>query len=103
MPHPPPPRKWVPLDREHFQNPDRTSALFRCLNIANMIALDSGITLRVMNYNILCTQYATTQMYGYCPTWALDWKYRRELIAQEIERYDPDVLCLQVESALFSL
>lgn len=33
-----------------------------------------------MCYNVLCEKYATRQMYGYCPSWALNWEYRKKVI-----------------------
>lgn len=38
----------------------------------------SGI-FTVMCYNVLCDKYATRQMYGYCPSWALNWDYRKKV------------------------
>lgn len=38
----------------------------------------SGI-FTVMCYNVLCDKYATRQMYGYCPSWALSWEYRKKV------------------------
>lgn len=32
-----------------------------------------------MCYNVLCDKYATRQMYGYCPSWALTWEYRKKV------------------------
>ncbi|KAL9544644.1 hypothetical protein MBANPS3_007511 [Mucor bainieri] len=49
----------------------------------------------VLCYNILCQKYATPQAYGYTPSWALSWDYRRELLVSEILGYNPDVFCLQ--------
>jgi CCR4-NOT transcription complex subunit 6 len=55
-----------------------------------------------MCYNILCSKYATSQMYFYCPVWALDWSYRKSRIMTEIQQSCPDVLCLQeLEMAQF--
>lgn len=34
-------------------------------------------------------------MYGYTPSWALAWEYRRELILHEITSYAADIICLQ--------
>lgn len=33
-----------------------------------------------MCYNVLCDKYATRQMYGYCPSWALAWEYRKKVV-----------------------
>ncbi|KDQ55803.1 hypothetical protein JAAARDRAFT_195620 [Jaapia argillacea MUCL 33604] len=52
-------------------------------------------TFSVLCYNILCEKYATERMYGYTPSWALAWDYRKELILTEIMNYDADFLCLQ--------
>ncbi|XP_077860443.1 CCR4-NOT transcription complex subunit 6 isoform X2 [Macaca mulatta] len=71
----PPPRSWIML-----QEPDRTrpTALFS-----------------VMCYNVLCDKYATRQLYGYCPSWALNWDYRKKAIIQEILSCNADIVSLQ--------
>ncbi|KAF4790863.1 CCR4-NOT transcription complex subunit 6 [Turdus rufiventris] len=71
----PPPRSWIML-----QEPDRTrpTALFS-----------------VMCYNVLCDKYATRQLYGYCPSWALNWEYRKKAIMQEILSCNADIISLQ--------
>ncbi|XP_002730926.1 CCR4-NOT transcription complex subunit 6-like [Saccoglossus kowalevskii] len=71
----PPQRQWI-----QFAAPDRTrpTAIFS-----------------VMCYNVLCDKYATRQIYGYCPSWALDWDYRRKGIMQEILQYGADIISLQ--------
>ncbi|XP_048884668.1 CCR4-NOT transcription complex subunit 6 isoform X2 [Brienomyrus brachyistius] len=71
----PPSRSWIAL-----QEPDRTrpSALFS-----------------VMCYNVLCDKYATRQLYGYCPSWALNWEYRKKSIMQEILSCSADIISLQ--------
>lgn len=50
----------------------------------------------VMCYNVLCDKYATTQMYAYCPSWALAWDYRKKVILGEIRHYTADIITLQV-------
>jgi CCR4-NOT transcription complex subunit 6 len=56
----------------------------------------------VMSYNILSDRYATSQMYGYTPTWALRWERRGQAILQEILSFGADIICLQeVEAGLF--
>jgi len=50
----------------------------------------------VMCYNVLCDKYATRQLYGYCPSWALNWQHRRRHIFEEIHHYGADVINLQV-------
>ena len=54
-----------------------------------------------MCYNVLCDKYATRQVYGYCPTWALDWEYRKVRIMDQIRHTAADIITLQV-TILFS-
>lgn len=49
-----------------------------------------------MCYNVLCDKYCTRQMYGYCPTWALNWDYRKKGIIEEIRHNAADIISLQV-------
>ncbi|XP_077505686.1 CCR4-NOT transcription complex subunit 6-like twin isoform X3 [Amblyomma americanum] len=80
----PPQRPWV-----HVGNPTRSQP---------------STVLTVMCYNVLCDKYATRQVYGYCPTWALSWEYRRKGIMDEIRHYAADVISLQeVEMEQFHL
>lgn len=56
----------------------------------------------VLTYNTLCQHYATSKLYGYTPSWALDWEYRKKLLLKEVELFDGDIVCLQeVETQLF--
>ncbi|KAI8357127.1 Endonuclease/exonuclease/phosphatase [Mortierella sp. GBAus27b] len=75
VPLPPPEREWVTLEDSTGSNGQDTFTMF-C-------------------YNILAENYATPQMYGYTPSWALTWEYRKELILQEILAYGADIVCLQ--------
>ncbi|KZT42509.1 hypothetical protein SISSUDRAFT_980232 [Sistotremastrum suecicum HHB10207 ss-3] len=81
VPASPPERNWVYLqseaERRAAEN-DPTSESFSLLS-----------------YNILCDRCATPNLYGYTPSWALSWEYRKGLILQEIQSYDADFLCLQ--------
>ncbi|KAG8863566.1 Glucose-repressible alcohol dehydrogenase transcriptional effector [Tulasnella sp. 330] len=52
-------------------------------------------TFTLLSYNILCERAATPSMYGYTPSWALSWDFRKDLILHEISSYDADFLCLQ--------
>ncbi|CAG8501267.1 11503_t:CDS:2 [Acaulospora colombiana] len=52
-------------------------------------------TFTLLCYNILCDKYATTQLYGYTPSWALSWDYRKDRIANEVLNYNADIVCLQ--------
>ena len=49
-----------------------------------------------MSYNILFEKYCTRQLYGYCPSWALRWDYRKGEILKEIIQYRADIVSLQV-------
>ncbi|KAK3579436.1 hypothetical protein CHS0354_028235 [Potamilus streckersoni] len=71
----PPQRHWIPLTRPEQNRP---AAIFT-----------------VMCYNVLCDKYCTRQMYGYCPTWALNWEYRKKGIIEEIHSCAADIICLQ--------
>jgi len=56
----------------------------------------------VMCYNVLCDRYATRNLYGYCPQWALNWEYRKKGILDEIRHYAADIITLQeVETEQF--
>lgn len=56
--------------------------------------LSSG-TFTVLSYNILSDAYATSEIYSYCPSWALSWAYRRQNLLREIVGYRADIVCLQ--------
>ncbi|KAG1056675.1 hypothetical protein G6F46_003836 [Rhizopus delemar] len=80
---PPPPREWIPVEGDTSND-------------------DDSDKFSVLCYNILCQKYATSQAYGYTPSWALNWDYRKELILTEIANYNADIVCLQeVEMALY--
>ncbi|KAH9261893.1 hypothetical protein BASA81_000549 [Batrachochytrium salamandrivorans] len=55
----------------------------------------NNFQFRVVTYNILADIYATTQIFPYCPKWAMNWRYRRVQIMREIVSYDADIICLQ--------
>ncbi|EPB87229.1 hypothetical protein HMPREF1544_05951 [Mucor circinelloides 1006PhL] len=72
---PPPHREWITIENDTAENdPDKFT---------------------VLCYNILCQKYATSQAYGYTPSWALSWDYRKELIISEVLSYNADIACLQ--------
>jgi CCR4-NOT transcription complex subunit 6 len=52
-------------------------------------------TFKVISYNILCERAATAKMYGYTPTWALVWDYRKARILEEVTDSKADIVCLQ--------
>lgn len=84
VPLPPPEREWIMIDPDlpdldaDKDGPEATQETFN-----------------VLSYNILCDKYATAQMYGYTPSWALTWDYRKEFILQEVMSYSADICCLQ--------
>lgn len=51
--------------------------------------------IKVFSWNILCDKYATSQTYGYTPTGALSWDYRRNGILEELRERNADFLALQ--------
>ncbi|THG94891.1 hypothetical protein EW026_g6669 [Hermanssonia centrifuga] len=68
----------------------------------NMLKDPNVETLSALCYNILCEKAATERMYGYTPSWALAWKYRRDLILDEVKSHNADFVCLQeVDSAQY--
>ena len=58
-------------------------------------------TFTVLSYNVLSDLYATSDMYSYCPPWALSWAYRRQNLLREIVGYKADILCLQEVSEFY--
>lgn len=82
VPMPPPEREWISIDADvPTARDDGTEAPVESFNI--------------LSYNILCDKYATQAMYGYTPSWALAWEYRKEFILQEVVSYAADICCLQ--------
>ncbi|KAJ2919963.1 hypothetical protein MD484_g499, partial [Candolleomyces efflorescens] len=77
----PPVRQWKNL----LTGPEREA----------LTADPNAETVSVLCFNILCERYATERLYGYTPSWALAWTYRRDLIMKEILRHDTDIVCLQ--------
>jgi CCR4-NOT transcription complex subunit 6 len=75
-----PPREWLLFDdpKVEQEEPDSFS---------------------VLSYNTLCDLYASPQMYAYTPSWALGWKYRSELLKEEILSFDTDIVCFQEADA----
>lgn len=84
VPLPPPEREWIMID------PDLPD--FDADKEENEATQES---FNVLSYNILFDRYATAQMYGYTPSWALAWDYRKEFILQEVMSYSADICCLQ--------
>lgn len=57
--------------------------------------ISSAGTFTVLSYNILCDAYSMSELYSYCPSWALSWAYRRQNLLREIVGYRADIICLQ--------
>lgn len=63
---------------------------------------------RVVSYNLLAdlyadSDYSRTQLYPYCPPYALKFDYRKQLYLHEIKSYNSDIVCLQeVDLKLFN-
>lgn len=70
---PPPDRDWVILDET------------------------AGTTekITVLSYNALCDSSATQSHFGYTPSRALSWEFRRDVILSELRSHDSDIVCLQ--------
>uniref|UniRef100_A0A914CJR2 poly(A)-specific ribonuclease n=1 Tax=Acrobeloides nanus TaxID=290746 RepID=A0A914CJR2_9BILA len=79
--------------------PDRQWIMIRHTDAEKPIA-----TFTVLCYNVLCDKYATTNLYSYCPTWALNWEYRKFAILKELQHYEADIITLQeVETEQFRM
>ncbi|KAI0666027.1 Endonuclease/exonuclease/phosphatase [Trametes maxima] len=81
IPSPPPDRVW-----KHFVGQAEREA---------MTSDPTTETITALCYNILCERYASEKLYGYTPSWALQWEYRKELILTEIVNRNTDLVCLQ--------
>ncbi len=73
----PPERQWINIENDQ---PSPTS---------------KQENFTVLTYNILCHHFAPPTTYGYTPSWALEWNYRRQTILQEIVNASADIICLQ--------
>uniref|UniRef100_A0A0M3I1G6 poly(A)-specific ribonuclease n=1 Tax=Ascaris lumbricoides TaxID=6252 RepID=A0A0M3I1G6_ASCLU len=77
--------------------PDRQWVMIRHADPERPIA-----TFTVLCYNVLCDKYASSNLYSYCPSWALNWEYRKAAILKEIRHYEADIITLQeVETEQF--
>lgn len=72
--------------------------LFSFFKLTVYFCLPPSALFSVMCYNVLCDKYATRQLYGYCPSWALNWEYRKKSIMQEILGCNADIISLQVRN-----
>lgn len=67
----------------------------RSLIVLNEDSSSSLEHVKVLTWNILCEKYSTATIYGYTPSEALSWEYRKNSILQEIRERDADIVCLQ--------
>ncbi|KAJ3303303.1 Glucose-repressible alcohol dehydrogenase transcriptional effector [Kappamyces sp. JEL0829] len=77
LPQPPADREWIEIEEATGASTD---------------------SFTIMSYNTLCEKYVSPQLYGYTPSWALAWDYRKDLLLQEILNYSADIICLQVRA-----
>ncbi|CEP13716.1 hypothetical protein [Parasitella parasitica] len=93
---PPPHREWLLVEGDTMEDPGLLRQRRLLINSRKFLIGKLHIDkFTVLCYNILCQKYATPQAYGYTPSWALSWDYRRELLVSEILGYNPDIFCLQ--------
>ncbi|KAM6912412.1 protein angel homolog 1 [Xenentodon cancila] len=61
------------------------------------VVKEASMDFSVMSYNILAQDLLelNQQLYVHCPLEVLDWNYRCALLLAEIEKWAPDILCLQ--------
>lgn len=68
-----------------------------------------GRQFRVVSYNLLADFYADsdfsrTELFPYCPAYALAIDYRKQLFVREIRGYNSDIVCMQeVDEKIFDV
>ncbi|OWR44927.1 putative 2-phosphodiesterase [Danaus plexippus plexippus] len=68
----------------------------------------NGKRFRCVSYNILAdlycdSDYTRTVLHPYCPPYALQIDYRKQLIMKELKGYNADIICLQeVDGKIFN-
>lgn len=75
-------RQWITFDEN-------------ILDVENNYTQNENTVFNLGTFNILSEMYATEQMFGYVPSWALKWETRKEMIVDEIIKYNLDIICLQ--------
>ncbi|XP_034419509.1 protein angel homolog 1 isoform X2 [Cyclopterus lumpus] len=57
----------------------------------------ASMDFTVMSYNILAQDLleANPELYTHCPLEVLDWNCRCSLLLEEVQKWEPDILCLQ--------
>ncbi|XP_015969272.1 carbon catabolite repressor protein 4 homolog 1 [Arachis duranensis] len=94
---------WFEVGRSKTYTPtaDDIGHVRRMIPVDGMGHLDaegritSSGSFTVLSYNILSDSYASSELYNYCPSWALSWPYRRQNLLREIVGYRADIICLQ--------
>ncbi|XP_058824214.1 2',5'-phosphodiesterase 12-like [Topomyia yanbarensis] len=82
---------------------------FEVRHLFTQSKLANQYQFRVVTYNILADTYADsdysrTELFGYCPNYALHIDYRKQLFIKEIVGYNADIICLQeVDRKIFDL
>ncbi|EPX71942.1 CCR4-Not complex subunit Ccr4 [Schizosaccharomyces octosporus yFS286] len=95
---PPPEREWEKLTSDNDDANEKSLMLTSDTegsSVPKPNESNTNFKFTAMSYNILCERYATSTLYGYTPSWALAWSYRRDLIMQELAGYKADIICLQ--------
>ncbi|XP_056867973.1 protein angel homolog 1 isoform X2 [Takifugu flavidus] len=66
-------------------------------DIQTFPSVSASLDFTVMSYNILADDLLQTNpdLYAHCPQEVLDWNYRCMRILLEIQKWAPDILCLQ--------
>ncbi|KAJ9091644.1 hypothetical protein QFC19_009014 [Naganishia cerealis] len=98
-PPPPPPRKWEVIQEvEGGQTTTTTTTTdddVQVLDLTPATQGDEKDTFSILCFNILCERYATHSMYGYTPSWALNWAHRKDEILKQILESGAHIVCLQ--------
>ncbi|KAG0466907.1 hypothetical protein HPP92_018487 [Vanilla planifolia] len=60
------------------------------------VPVDAETRIPVGNSStVTMSRHTTSDIYSYCPSWALAWSYRRQNLLKEIVSYHADIICLQ--------
>ncbi|KAJ9120629.1 hypothetical protein QFC22_002558 [Naganishia vaughanmartiniae] len=93
-PPPPPPRKWEVIQEVEGASGEDVEGELEVVESATTTKEEKD-TFSILCFNILCERYATHQMYGYTPSWALNWQHRKDEILKQILESGAHVVCLQ--------
>jgi len=94
------PRKWIPVDTSVANRNGDPIFIEPKQNVNSVLSMPALFYaaggIKVISYNVLNEAYATHQMYPYCPSWALDWKHRKNQVLRQVLAHDADIIALQV-------